>query len=268
MRVKTPPPDPNVGIAAKGQADIAAAAEARAAENDRYYRENFAPRYLQQMDDQISMGRELNNFNMGLARKYDNRYWDTTAKFQDDVYAYARNFDTEGARTRLAGQAGADVERQSAAALGEMQRNMGRAGINPNDGATLSMMRSNAMDTALAKAGAMNMARDAARREGLNLRSVAAGMGGNLTGASAGFASGAAGSAQLGMAGIQGAQGGMNANNGAWGNTMGVAGNAFGQMGQLGMGLTQMQYDANKSNAAGANALIGKGVGFALGKWG
>lgn len=268
MKVKTPPPDPNIGLAAKGQSDIAAASEARAAENDRYYRENFAPRYLEQMDSQIAAGKELQNFNMDLARKYDSRYWDTTAKYQDKVYNAVDSYDTEANREQIAGQASADIERAAAAGRSTLNRNMQRMGLNPNSGAYRSGMRQDAMATSLGKAGAMTMAREAARREGLNMKAMAAGMGGNLSGASAGYAGAAGGAAQLGMSGIQGAQGGFNSANSAWGANMGTASNAYGNMGQLGMGLTNMQFQANRANAAGVNSLIGKGIGFGLGKWG
>lgn len=263
MKTSAPAPDPNVGLAQKNMSDIAAKAEARAAENDAYFRQNFAPRYLQQMDDQISMGRELQDYTMGLSRKYDQRYWDTTAKQQDKFYDTVDNYDTAGERDRIAGRAGADVEQATAAGMQSMQRGLARRGVNPGSAAYMSSIGDTQRESSLARAGAMTMAQEAARREGLNLRGVAAGLGGNLTGASSTFAgmSGAAGG--QGMAGINSAAGGFNANSAAYGQTMGLAGNAWNSMAQLGMQQQQMRYDANKTNAGMWNGLIGQGIGMA-----
>lgn len=263
MKTSAPSPDPNVGLAQKNMSEIAAKAEARAAENDAYFRTNFAPRYLQQMDDQIRQGRELQDYTMGLSRKYDQRYWDTTAKQQDKFYDTVDNYDTADERDRIAGRAGADVEQATAAGMQSMQRGLARRGVNPGSAAYMSSMGDTQRESSLARAGAMTMAQEAARREGLNLRGVAAGLGGNLTGASSTFAgmSGAAGG--QGMAGINGAARGFNDNSAAYGQTMGLAGSSWNSMAQLGMQQQQMRYDANKTNSAMWNDLIGSGIGAA-----
>lgn len=267
--VKGPQADPNLTTAINGLKGTADDANARAQSNDEYWRTTFAPRYLRAMDDQIAMGRQLNDFNMGLARKYDDRYWSTTAKQQDAFYDQVNNYDTDAARARFAGEAGANSDMQNAAAMQALMRDLNRRGVNPNSGVYLSNQRQQAQQGALQKTMAMNMAREAARKEGLNMRAVAAGLGGNLTGASAGFAGQAAQSAGLGMNGIQGANNGFNSNVGNWNATTGLGINAMNSVGNWGLGLTQGNARANELNTQGFNQMIGYGLGmFGSGKGG
>lgn len=279
MKTKVPPPDPAVGRAQEGMTRIAAQAEARAAENDRYYRENFAPRYLEQMDAQLELSRdeaarqkELSDYSLGLSKKYDQRYWDTTAKQQDAFYKIVDDYDSSGRQERQAASAVADVEQGLGAARQSLTRNAQRLGLNLGSGEFMSSLADMEFDGGLARAGAANMAREAARREGLNLRATAAGLGGNLSGTasgylgqSGGFGMGAIGAMGSGMGAIGAAQGGANQNNAMWNGTMGVATSNLHGAGSLGMQLTQMRYDANKANAMGFNQVLGAGLGMATG---
>jgi hypothetical protein len=265
MKVKVPPPDPMIGMAAQGSTRIAQQAENRAAESDKYYREVLAPRYLSQMDNQIAQGKELQDFSMGLARKNQGRLEDTTWKFQDQFYDDVNAYDDEATREQLAGAASADIQRSMDAGTGQMRRGLGLRGVNPNSGMSMMMERRNAMDGALAKAQAMTSVRDAARKEGMNLKAMAAGMGGSLGGSSQGWAGMAGTAAGMGMAGIQGAQGGLNSANSGWNSTMGLAGNQWGQLGQYGTNATNMRFDANKTNASQITSGIGTAVCVAAG---
>lgn len=260
---KPPAPDPNVGLAAKGQADVALRSEARAEANDAYFRENFAPRYLQQIDQQIESGRDAQEFSMGLARKYDQRYWDTTAKFQDKFYDDVRSFNTEDRRQQLAGQAGADVEQASAAAGDQAMRGLQRQGINPNSGAMLMARKQWGQGTTLAKASAMTMARAAAQREGMNMKAMAAGMGGGLPSATQGMAgmSGSAGAA--GLQALNGAAGAWNGQTAGYNQTLGLAQGAYGGVGNIGMGLTNQANQAAMANAQNTNSALGTAAGMA-----
>jgi hypothetical protein len=261
--------DPSVTAAINGLKTTTDAANARAQSNDEYWRTTFAPRYLQAMDDQISMGRQLNDFNMGLAKKYDSRYWNTTARQQDAFYDQVNNYDTDAARARIAGEAGANADMQNAAAMQALVRDLNRRGLNPNSGLVMSNMRQQAQQGALQKTMAMNMAREAARKEGLNMRAVAAGLGGNLTGASAGFAGQAGQSAGLGMNGINNANQGFNSNVGNWNATTGLGLSGLNSLGNLGMGLTTGNNRANELNTLGFNQMLGYGLGmFGSGKGG
>lgn len=260
--VKAADMDPALVKAIEEQTRIAQDANDRATANDDYWKSTFAPRYLDQMDQQMEDGRRLTDFNMGLAKKYDDRYWNTTAKQQDAFYRSVDGYDTEATRSRIAGEAGATVEAQNSAAMQALIRQLNRTGVNPNSGVYASNARQFAQQNAFQKAQAMNMTREAARKEGMNMRAVAAGLGGNLTGASAGFAGQAGGASQLGMNGIQGAQGGFNANNANWNSTMSLGANALSNLGSLGMNLTNQNFQANAMNTQGFNQMLGYGLGM------
>lgn len=264
--------DPNVGIAQRETADIARQQEQRAADNDAFFRENFAPRYLQQMDDSLSLARDeserqqgLADYSLELSKKYDQRYWDTTAKQQDAFYRIVDDYDTVDAQEREATRASADVAQGMDVARASTARNMQRMGINPASAGYTSAMADMAMNEGLARAGAANMAREAARREGLNLRATAAGLGGNLTGASSGYLgqSGGMGVSAVntmgtGMQAINAANGGFAANNAAWNNGMSAAAGSWNTVGNLGLGITRA--GGNRFNLGGA--ISGAAMGY------
>ena len=256
MKSSAPPPDPNVGLAQRQMADIAHSAEQRAVANDQYFRENFAPRYLQQMDDQISMSKQAQDYSMGLAQKYDQRFWDTTAKQQDKFYADVDAYDTSQNRERLANQGMADVEQQAAIGNMSLQRGLARRGVNPGSAAYATMMADNQRQTSLARASAATMATEAARREGL---------GGNLTGASAGFLGTGLQAGQAGLNAVGTAQQGFNANNQQFNNALNTAGGLYGNIGNLGMQQWQTRAQMNSQNANSFNSMLGTGAGIAAG---
>ena len=255
--VSNPTADPNLTTAITGLDKTANDANARAQANDEYWRTTFAPRYLRAMDDQLALGKQQSDFNMGLAKKYDARYWQQMGDLDSRVNAY----DSDAARARFAGEAGANSDMQSAAAMQALVRDMNRRGMNPNSGVVVSNMRQQAQQGALQKTLAMNMAREAARKEGFNMRLVTAGLG-NPTGASTGFSSLANQSAGIGMNGIQGANSGFNSNVGNWNATTGVGIGAMNSVGNWGMGLTNGNSRANEMNTQGWNQMLGYGLGM------
>lgn len=260
--------DPNLVKAINDANDINDKAQNRAEANDALWQREFMPRYLDQMDAMARDGRRLTDFNMGLAQKYDKRYWDTTARQQDKFYAMVDAYDSDANRDQLVGKAGATADFNNQGALDALGRNMRGMGVNPMSGKYASQIGRAGMQGALNKTLAMNTAREAARKEGLNMRAVAAGLGGNLSGASAGFAGQATGASGLGMAGIQGAQGGFNSNDQNWRANMGLAGNMAQMTGGWGMGLTGFNNQANIMNTQGYNQLLGYGLGMFTGRKG
>lgn len=263
MGGSAPRPDPNVGLAQKEMADIASRAEARADRESQYFTQNFAPRYLQQMDDQIAMGREQSEFAMDQARKYDQRYWDTTAKQQDKFYAAVDDYDTEANREMIGRQAGADVAQASAVGMQDMQRSLARRGVNPGSGAAIAAQADMQQQSILAQAGAMTMAQEAARREGLNLRGAASGLGGNLTGASMGYGQQALGAGQMGMAGISSAQQGFSTNSANQNAAAGLASQNWNNIGDMSASMYGAQAAYKGQQAAGNGAMIGSVIGAA-----
>ena len=184
------------------------------------------PMLDKQTDDMIAMGRDQYNLNrdgqvfeQGLARKYDDRYWNTVAPMQDRMVADANSFDTNARREELAGQAGADVHQSFDAMQGEMQRGLDRRGVNPSAGAALAMGNAASMGEATAMANAMNKTRAAARAEGYGRKVDANAMMSGM----AGFSSSAAAAANN-----YGDNAGQAAGIGMGGLTAGASGRATG----------------------------------------
>lgn len=157
------------------------------------YRDKFAPVILDQMQQQVDVGRDSYNlareqqdFQLGLARKYDDRFWSVQAPLEDQIVGEARRYDTEAERERMAGTARGDVEQAFAGARSGLRRDMGRMGLNPSDPKYFAMTRNLASDQALATANAMNKVREAAKQMGWAKRMDAAALGRNLPGFSGG----------------------------------------------------------------------------------
>ncbi len=263
MKVKVPGPDPSYQRAQDAATRAAIAAEDRAAESDRFYRENLLPRYMQQMDEGLGLARseakrqaEMADYAMGLARKDESR--------RDALWAQIEAEDTESAREGRAGRAIADVEQALSGQRASTARGLQRIGVNPSSGAYAAALAGQDTNASLAKVMAANTAREAAKREGMNLRFQAAGLGGGATaqflGQSGGFGMqgiNALGSGSAGIGALQAAQGNNSAQ---WSGMMGFGLNALGDAAQRGFGQQQMRYDANKTNASAANSLINNGM--------
>lgn len=261
MKVKAPTPDPAFGAAQKAAARTGAEAEARAAKNDQFYQETLMPRYMAQMDQQIELGKseaarqkELSDYAMARARKFDG--------LQDTYLDQVDKYDTEDNRERLAGMAIADVKRGLDDQRGQTARMMQSTGLNPNSGRYMSILANQSAGAALGQASAANMAREAARREGMAMRGAASGMGQSYLGQAGGFGMQSIGALGSGMGALQAMQGAQGANASQWmgmsGFGMGVLGDAAGR----GFQQQQMKYDANKTNAAAVNGAIGSMAGM------
>lgn len=140
--------------------------------------------YRTMTDNQYRLGQEVFDWNRGLAEdardranRYDDLYFNTTGRqlqaFSDAVDAY----DAPAEGIRRSGRAVADVEAQLSNARGAQVRGLTARGWNPNSAAMQSSMADMELEGALAKASASTMAYEAAKREGLNLRAQAAGLG-------------------------------------------------------------------------------------------
>ena len=242
-------PDPMLKEGADGVKDIAKDAKDRAASADEEWNSIFMPRYLGLMDRADRRDQELYDFNMGRAR--------LAARQMDRFYSQVDAYDDEGNRERLAGEAGATAEQNNSAGMEQMRRNIGRMGFNPNSGVMLSQMRQGTQQGALNKTLAMNMAREAARREGLNLRATAAG----LRGADSAYAGNAAAGADIGLRGTAAGQQGFSNRNADWRGNMGLGMQGYGQLGSWGLGRSNSADQLNAANVAGWNGLIGYGLG-------
>jgi len=178
----------------------------------------LAKQQMARGDEQYAFQKQLAEASKARSDKYDALFDATTGKqiqaFSDEV----DRFDTSAYRDQLGGAAVADVESGMDDARKQMNRYMSSRGINPNSGAYIATLGDMQLSGGLAKASAMTMAQQAAKREGLNLRAQSAGLGSGLSGA----ASGALGQAgAMGMSGLSASGTGLTA--------MGAATSAFNQ---------------------------------------
>jgi hypothetical protein len=178
---------------------------------------------------------------------------------QDRLVTDAQSFNAEDRREQLAGQAAADVSQAFGVARGSQARDLARRGVNPNSGAFAAMSSRSMTDEALARAGAANASRTAARQEGFALTDRA-------TNALAGYPS-----MSMQATGAGAGYGGMGlnlANSGLAGMNVGFgqAGQLGGQMGQNATSMygAQAQYKLGQDQLAAQNdpfaALLGAGA--------
>lgn len=260
--VAPPTADPALAAAIQGQLDLAKSAEARATANDDYWKANFAPRLLANMDSATALSKQLQDFNLGLAKKYDDRYWNTTARFQDQFYKDVDRYNTDEERERIAGEAIGDVRRGFSTARAIAGRDLARMGINPGSGRYAGQLKQLALDEALAGAAAGTQSRRAAEDKGLQLKLTAAGMNTNLPGATGAAAAGAGNASSIASQGIGTAANAWGSNNAGYNNTMQIAQGAYGALGGLGMGLTNNAWNTNLMNTNQRNQIIGAGLGM------
>ena len=214
------------------------------------------------MDTATALSKQLQDFNLGLAKKYDDRYWNTTAKYQDSFYRDVDRYNSDAERERIAGEAIGDVRRGFSNARAIAGRDLARMGINPGSGRYAGQLKQLALDEALAGAAAGTQSRRAAEDKGLQLKLTAAGMNNNLPGATSSAASGAGNAAGIASQGIGTAANAWGANNAGYNSTMGLASGAYGALGGLGAGLTNAAWQASTANTNQRNQIIGAGLGM------
>lgn len=261
---EVPPPtaDPALAAAIQGQLDLAKSSEARATANDEYWKSTFAPRLLANMDTATALSKELQTFELGRAKRLDDRYWNTTARFQDQFYKDVDRYNTDEERERIAGEAIGDVRRGFSTARAIAGRDLARMGINPGSGRYAGQLKQLALDEALAGAAAGTQSRRAAEDKGLQLKLTAAGMNTNLPGATGAAANSAGSAAGIASQGIGAAANAWGANNAGYNSTMQLAQGAYGALGGLGAGLTNAAWNAATANTNQRNQIIGAGLGM------
>lgn len=137
------------------------------------YKTEFGPLAKEEMRNNIDVSRRLadsaiaaQDYQLGLQRRYDDRYWGVQVPLEDMLITEAREFDTDAERERMAADAQADVRSGYGRARGQMMRELASRGVDPSSGAALSAMSVAGSDEAAAMAAAMNKTREAARQLG------------------------------------------------------------------------------------------------------
>lgn len=188
---------------------------------------------------------------------------------QDQITSQASNFNEETRRGELMGRATADAQQSFDSVRGQQERSFARRGINPNSGAALAMDNQSRMAQATAMAGVSAKISEAARQEGIALKSNAANMlsgfpamASSNTGQSFGFGTAGLGLANQGLAGMNSGYGqgaGIGAQMGS--NAAGM----YGAMGNYKNGQDQIAASNDPFNTI-LGAASGVGTKWALGK--
>jgi hypothetical protein len=258
-----PAPDPNIGIAQRQLSELALK------QND-FYQQYIAPRALDQMDQALVLSKQqadkqnqLQDFQTGLMKEYNDRYWNTQVPLEDQLISQAKNYNTDAERERMAGEAGADVQQSFENSNSQLGRGLRGMGVNMGSAAAVMAMQQAQSDRALAQTAAMNKTRQAAKALGWTQLGEAAALGRGLpsfgstsAGLSLGAGQSAIGAGQSGMGAI-GSVAGMGAQN------TGAVGGVWGQVGNLGV----QKYNAQISayNAEQANSPLNTLMGVAAG---
>lgn len=180
-----PPPDKNIGEAAK---EAAAVAKEALDFNKQVYkdgkpRQEAMDRLTQRVvDQQLAVGDQ----NQAQAQDQWNRFKTLFAPVEEQMVKDATSIDTPEAQERAAGQAGAEVEKSYAAAEKQQQRNLTSMGVNPNSGRAISASGTTGLMKAADQSSAMNNARNIVRDKGIALRAGAANFGRNMPNTAAG----------------------------------------------------------------------------------
>lgn len=215
--------------------------------------------------DQYDLNRDGQVFQQGLMKRQDDRYWNSVAPMEDEMFAEARAFDTDAKREELASMAMADVNQGASSARAQQARGLARMGVNPNSGKYLAMDNELQMLQAAAAATAANKTRTAARLEGYSRKVDATAMGKGLSGFNSGtmqgFASGALGATGIGMGGMASAGGQFNA--GANGAASGMQNAAQNLRANAIESAKNPGFDAIMGLASGAMSAYGKSQGSA-----
>lgn len=245
-----PKPDPSIGDAQEAMADLAK-------KQNEFYEQNIAPRVLDQLDMQSDISKRLAEQQMGLTEQYNQRYWDTTAKYQDKFFGLVDQYSAADEQERSASAARSDIAQSMASANQQTLRGMSRMGINPNSGAFQTAMRKSATDGALASAQASTMARQAAKELGMRYVGAASGMNEGLIGATQGAAGGAMSAGASGMSALGQASGMSQGQLSAQSST-------YNNIGNLGLGVYNGQLNAYGQQLGMIGTLAGAGMGMAM----
>jgi len=263
-----PAPDPNIGDAAKVNAETGREMVKLGREQFDDYKAR-ADRIEPFLTEQMGLQNAVAKDNQARSSAQWDDYVKTYRPIEQRMASDASSWDSAENLDRAAQQAGADVAKGYSGARASAMRDLARSGVNPNSGRFAATAATLGLAEAKDTAGAMNTARDTRKLQGVSMRENVAKFGRNMP--STGIAAD-----QLALSGAAGAASGANnalltraqAQNSAlpW-MTGGVsATNAAGNL-ALGQYQTQVnawgqQQQADAQSNAGFGQLLGTGLGL------
>lgn len=267
---KAPAPDPQIGEAAKMQAQIAG-------EWLDFSKEQFAIGNERQKDidaltkrvteQQLATQDQANAW----AKEDRDRYKSVFQPMEDQYVKDAQNWDSAERQDKLASEAKADVLSSAAQQRGATQRSMAAMGVSPTSGRFAGVDRAGENQTTLAAAGAQNTARNTVRSQGMAMKADALNIG-------KGLPAQAAAGAGLGLTAGSSALNGNLAANASWGQNNSIMSNGFqgaaagygqqasilNQQYQNQLSAWNAQQQANASGTAGLWSGIGTAAGMGM----
>lgn len=228
-----PAADPNIGIAAQQNSEVAREALAF---NRQVYEEG-KPRQAEMdalakkvVDQQLTVG----DANQKQAADQWARFQDLFVPVENRMVTDAMSIDSPAEQARAAGEAGTQVVKSYDAAQKQSARNLASMGINPNSGRALAANSTVGAMKAADEAGAMNNARQVIKDKGITLRAGAANFGRNMPNTAAN---------SYGLT--------LNAGNNATGNQGAAINTALAGVGQMNQGFgTSIQGNSSAGNLA------------------
>lgn len=180
-----PAPDPNIGVAAQQNAEVAKDALAF---NKQVYEENKPRQAESDLIAKKVVGQQLESGAQNLAQAQDQwaRFKTLFAPVEEQMVKDATTIDTPTEQERAAGEAGAQVEKSYQNVEGQQARNLASMGINPNSGRALAVRNSTGLTKAADTANAMTNARQIVKDKGITLRAGVANFGRNMPNTAAG----------------------------------------------------------------------------------
>lgn len=234
-----PPPDPNIGLAATKQADVAGAQLQIAQEELAYRRQTdakWAPFYEKLANQQFDTSEKASERADSMWKTYQ----DTFQPIENAVADDAKNWDSAGGVADAKAEAVGSTNTAFDQASGIAERNLARAGVSASSGRAVDTITAGANARALGVAGASTTAGTQRKAQAIALRQQAANLGrGIVSGGDAttalGLSAGGAATGTItnqsavraqGLGGVQGLFSGASSGFGQSANTLnGVFGN-------------------------------------------
>lgn len=262
-----PAPDPQIGAAALKNAQLGE-------EWLTFAKEQFAAGNVRQdeMDDlsgkviKQQLGTQTEQAKWALEDR--TRYKDVFQPLQDEFIETAENYDSPERQAQVAAEAKADVLKSADTQTQINQRQMASMGISPASGRFAGITRADATNTALASAGAQNVARTGLRDKAIALKADAINMGNGLPSQSAAAAGLGLNAGNSAVGNRTAADGGYFQNRNVMSQGFGGAMQGYANQGNILSNLYGQQVNAwsaqqqaNAASSGGIGQLIGTGIG-------
>lgn len=282
-----PPPDPelikahirSLGVQDKAIESMLANADKMQPYQIRQIEQGMAmqDRLAPLQEQQLQLG--LRAANTAYDQSQEDRQWALMKRGQLDqaqrgLLDEATTFNEGQRRDTMFGEAVGDITQAFDQAEAQGLRTMSRMGVNPNDGKMAAMVNQNNLQEALAKASAGRKVSEAARAEGLQLKSNAANMlsgypsmGMQASSQGAGFGGMGLTIANNGLAGAGNAMNFMNAGLSGMNSGFGAVAQMAGNMGNSATNMfgAQANYKNSQDQIAASSDPFGMVLGAATG---